>query len=110
MNNPKLTNRFKFEVVEEGGNKHMKRKNIRAIMKSGKIKYKQIRELYDALITQGIPASRISVQALGPVSYYTFKSLKEIELKEFDADDYFKNRSKDYVKFDGFELCDFVVR
>jgi CRISPR/Cas system type I-B associated protein Csh2 (Cas7 group RAMP superfamily) len=110
MDNPNIKNRFNFQVVEEGGNKHMRRKNIRAIMKNGKMKYKQIRELYDALITQGIDASRISVHALGPVSYYTFKSLKEIELKEFDAEDYFKNRAKDYAKFDGFEFCDFVVR
>jgi polyribonucleotide nucleotidyltransferase len=110
MNNPKLTNRFNFQVVEEGGNKHIKRKNIRAVMKNGKIKYKQIRELFDVLIASGIDSSRISVAALGPINYYTFKSLQETDLKEFDVDDYFKNRSKERAKFDGFEFCDFIVR
>ena len=111
MNNPKLTNRFNFEVVEEGGNKHMTRKNIRVVMKNGKLKYKHIRELFDVLITSGIDSSKITVAGMGPTNYFTFKSMQVKEMDEyFDEEKYFKNRVQDSAKFDGFEFCDFIVR
>ena len=111
MNNPNITNRFNIEIVEENGNKHLKRKNIRVEMKNGKLKYKHIRELFDLLITAGMDSSKITVAGMGPTNYFTFKSMQVKEMDEFfDEEKYFKNRAKDSAKFDGFEFCDFIIR
>ncbi len=110
MNNPNITNRFNIEIVEEGANKNMKRKNIRVKLKTGDIKYKQIREIYSIIIASGIDASKVSIAGMGPANYYTFKSWVENDLKDFDEEDYFKNRVKDASKFDGFKFCDFRLR
>jgi hypothetical protein len=110
MNNANFTNRFNIEIVEDKGNTKLKRKNIRIKLKTGDIKYKQIREVYDIIVASGIDASKISIAGMGPSNYYTFKSWMDTELKEFDEDDYFKNRAKDAAKFDGFKFCDFRLR
>jgi hypothetical protein len=92
-------------------NNQLQRKTIRIKAKNNnKITFHDIRRFYDKLIDDGQDPNMLSVTAMFNDSIKTIKTFNEDDLKNYDDDDYYKDRAADHTKFDSFFFVDFYFK
>jgi hypothetical protein len=105
--------KFVQEIIQNKKSKNgaIQRKTIRLKAKNNNmINYNDIRQFYNGLINSGEEANKISISGMNIDKYLTMKSFTEPELKPFDNDDYYSNRTTDTAKYESFYYIDVHLR
>ena len=101
------------EVIQNKKSKNgkLQRKTIRLKAKNNNpITFNEVRTFYNRLIDSGEDATKISMSGMNIDKYLTMKTFEENELKPFDEDDYYGNRTNNPAKYETFFYCDFYLK
>jgi len=105
--------KFTQEVIQNKKSKNgaIQRKTIRLKAKNNNmITFNEIRQFYNSLINSGEEANKISISGMNIDKYLTMKSFTDNELKPFDDDDYYANRTADTQKYESFYFVDIYLK
>ena len=77
-----------------------------------KLGINDVRKLFNGLVnTKGINKNRISIFVKTiDGRYLNIKSYKDDNIKDWDDEEYLRNKVKDNIKFGNFEFVDFYVK
>ena len=105
--NVAFQDRFK---QERKNTKNDKLKTIRISLNNNKnFRHKNIREIYDSVIKKGTDASKISIVAMAIDGWRTIKTFGT-SFKNWDEEEYYKEKDIDQDKFDSYEFFDITIR
>ena len=105
--------KFIQEVIQNKKSKNgaIQRKTIRLKAKNNNmITFNEIRQFYNGLINSGEEANKISISGMNIDKYLTMKSFNEMDVKPFDEDDYYANRTNNPQKYESFYFVDIYMR
>ncbi len=102
---------FTFEKFEpkQTKNKSIVKYTMRLRRKKGEITFADVRHYYDRMITKmGIEPEDIIIGAMTD-KYLTMKSKYDDDLKEWDDEDYYKDRGSTTKKYNSYDFVDFTI-
>jgi hypothetical protein len=105
--------KFTQQVIQNKKSKNgaIQRKTIRLKAKNNNmINFNDIRQFYNGLIDSGEEAHKISISGMNIDKYLTMKSFTDIDLKPFDEDEYYANRTGDTAKYESFFYVDLYLK